>query len=68
MTSKDALGHASARLQQVRARMVGAVLNRLDLTQNSYYYGYSYKRYYGEEGAREKLAASGRPRQKSPAP
>jgi len=68
VTSKDALGHASARLHQVRARIVGAVLNRLDLTQQSYYYGYSYKRYYGDEEARERVAASGRTRQKDQAP
>jgi polysaccharide biosynthesis transport protein len=67
VTTKDALAHASARLHQVRARIVGAVLNRLDLTQQSYYYGYSYKRYYGEEEAHKKVAASGRPRQKDQA-
>ncbi len=49
VTSRDALAHAVRRLQQVNARIVGAVMNRADLQQQGYYYGYSYKRYYGEE-------------------
>ncbi len=68
VTSKDALGQAARRLQQVRARIVGAVLNRLDLTDQSYYYGYSYKRYYGEEETRKQAATSGGPRHKDQAP
>ena len=47
-TSRDALGHAVKRLQQVKAHIVGALLNQVDTLQQSYY-GYSYKRYYGEE-------------------
>ncbi|PYS96031.1 MAG: hypothetical protein DMF50_06415 [Acidobacteria bacterium] len=49
VTSKDALAHAVARLQQVNGRIVGAVLNQLDHDQQGYYYGYRYRRYYGEE-------------------
>ncbi len=49
VTSKDALAHAVARLRQVNGRIVGAVLNQLDIDQTGYYYGYRYRRYYGEE-------------------
>ncbi len=47
-TGRDALAHAVKRLQQVKARIIGALLNQVDMTQQGYY-GYSYKRYYGEE-------------------
>lgn len=50
VTARDALGHAVHRLQQVKARIVGGVLNQIDLAQQAYY-GYSYGRYYGHEGA-----------------
>lgn len=53
VTSRDALAHAARRLQQVKCRIVGAVLNRIDLEQQSYYTGYYYRHYYGEdEGGR----------------
>jgi capsular exopolysaccharide synthesis family protein len=51
VTARDALRHATHRLQQVKAKIVGGVLNRVDLTQQGYY-GYSYKRYYGSGEAR----------------
>ena len=49
VSSRDALAHVVRRLQQVKARVVGAILNRADLASQPYYYGYSYKRYYGDE-------------------
>ena len=49
VTSREALAHVVRRLQQVKARTVGAILNRADLAAQPYYYGYSYKRYYGDE-------------------
>ncbi|MFQ5890499.1 MAG: GumC family protein [Gemmatimonadota bacterium] len=49
VTSKDALSHAVGRLQQVHGRIVGVILNRVDSEQQSYYYGYAYRRYYGED-------------------
>ncbi len=52
VTNRDSLAHAVRRLQQVKARLTGALLNKLDFTQQGYY-GYSYKRYYGEETADE---------------
>jgi capsular exopolysaccharide synthesis family protein len=57
VTSRDALAHAVRRLLQVNARIVGAVMNRADLQQQGYYYGYSYKRYYGEEETRTPASA-----------
>jgi capsular exopolysaccharide synthesis family protein len=61
VTSRDALGHAVRRLQQVKARLVGGILNRADLEQQGYYYGYSYKRYYGEEETPQAAAGTRRP-------
>jgi capsular exopolysaccharide synthesis family protein len=49
VTGKDALGHAARKLAQVKAKVLGCVLNQVDLSQQGYYgYGY-YRRYYGEE-------------------
>src|SRR5437773_838223 len=63
VTSRDALAHVVRRLQQVKARAVGAILNRADLSSQSYYYGYSYKRYYGDDDKPEAPpAASPEPR------
>ncbi len=50
VTPRDALTNATRRLHQVKAKIVGALLNQVDHLQQSYY-GYSYKRYYGEEAA-----------------
>jgi polysaccharide biosynthesis transport protein len=60
VTSRDALEHAVKRLQQVKARLVGGILNRADLDQQGYYYGYSYKRYYGHEETPTAAAAARR--------
>jgi polysaccharide biosynthesis transport protein len=63
VTSRDALAHVVRRLLQVKARAVGAILNRADLASQSYYYGYSYKRYYGDDDKPEAPpAASQEPR------
>ena len=51
VTGKDALGHAVRKLAQVKAKVLGCVLNQVDLSQQGYY-GYGYKRYYGEESDR----------------
>jgi capsular exopolysaccharide synthesis family protein len=52
-TTREALTHAVARLQQVKARIVGAVLNRFDFSQQGYYQGYyGYKSHYLEDGLR----------------
>jgi succinoglycan biosynthesis transport protein ExoP len=46
MTSRHAARRAIEQLQQARARFVGAVLNRVDLQHNSYYYAQYYRREY----------------------
>ena len=46
VTGRDALRHAVRKLDHVRARVVGCVLNRVDASQSGYY---GYGRYYGEE-------------------
>ena len=48
VTTRDALGHSARRLRQVKARLVGGVLNRADLSQQSYY-GYRYESYSTDE-------------------
>src|SRR5213594_806698 len=62
VTSRDALAHVVRRLQQVKARAVGAILNRADLASQAYYYGYSYKRYYGDDKPEAPPAATQEPR------
>jgi capsular exopolysaccharide synthesis family protein len=48
VTGKDSLRHACQRLAQVKGRLLGSVLNQVDFALQDHY-GYSYKRYYGEE-------------------
>ena len=47
MTSRQAARAAVSQLEQGRARFVGAVLNRVELERNSYYYSQYYRREYG---------------------
>src|SRR5438093_763569 len=47
MTSRYAAQAALQQLQQGRARVVGAILNRVQLDKNGYYYSRYYKREYG---------------------
>jgi capsular exopolysaccharide synthesis family protein len=63
VTSREALAHGVERLRQVKASILGAVLNRVDFDQQGYY-GYAYKRYYGDR----KLAVSapGQPTARQP--
>ena len=61
VTSRDALAHVVRRLQQVKARTVGAILNRADLASQSYYYGYSYKRYYSADEEKAQAPPAARP-------
>ena len=44
MTSRHAAGRAVEQLAYVRANVVGAVLNRVDLERNSYHYSHYYRR------------------------
>jgi polysaccharide biosynthesis transport protein len=48
MTSRQAAQRAVNQLDQARARFIGAVLNRVDLHHNSYYYSQYYRREYAD--------------------
>ena len=47
MTSRQAARAAVEQLEQGRVHFVGAILNRVDLERNSYYYSNYYRREYG---------------------
>jgi Mrp family chromosome partitioning ATPase len=47
MTSRHTAKQALDQLEQGRARFVGAVLNRVELEKNAYYYSHYYRREYG---------------------
>lgn len=48
MTSRHAAKRALDQLEQARAKFVGAVLNRVDLQHNAYYYSQYYRKEYGD--------------------
>lgn len=48
MTSRHAAQRALDQLEQVQAKFVGAVLNRVDLDRNPYYYSQYYRREYAQ--------------------
>jgi capsular exopolysaccharide synthesis family protein len=48
MTSRHAAKSAIEQLRKVQARFVGAVLNRVDLERNAYYYSQYYRREYSD--------------------
>jgi Mrp family chromosome partitioning ATPase len=48
MTSRHAAKRALEQLEQAQARFVGAVLNRVDLKHNAYYYSQYYRREYAD--------------------
>ncbi len=49
-TGRDALAHAARRLRQVKARVVGGILNRVELDHHGYYSGYYYRPRYQDRG------------------
>ena len=59
MTSRGVARTAVEQLINANGRMIGAVLNRVDLTHNAYYYSQYYRREYGHyyiKGANTKSA------------
>jgi polysaccharide biosynthesis transport protein len=48
MTSRQAAQRALERLEHAKAKFVGAVLNRVDLQHNAYYYSQYYRREYAQ--------------------
>ncbi len=49
LTTRDAVGRAAERLRVVQARVLGALLNKVDMTSPGSYYRY-YRSYYSDEG------------------
>ena len=65
-TKRDAVRRALGHIRSVRGRLLGAVLNDVDLRSGAYYgsYGHYYYSYYGAEGDRRAArGAVGRLRQ-----
>ena len=48
MTSRQAAQRAIEQLEHARAKFIGAVLNRVDLQHNAYYYSQHYRREYSD--------------------
>jgi Mrp family chromosome partitioning ATPase len=49
-TGRRILRRGIKQLEDVQARIIGAVLNQVDIKKSAYYYSpYYYSRYYGEE-------------------
>jgi Mrp family chromosome partitioning ATPase len=48
MTSRHAGQRALEQLENARAKFIGAVLNRVDLRHNAYYYSHYYRREYSD--------------------
>jgi Mrp family chromosome partitioning ATPase len=58
MTSRHAAKRALEQLEHAQARFVGAVLNRVDLQGNAYYYSKYYRREYTEYYAKSSLGGA----------
>ena len=56
-TSRDALALCTQKLRQVNARIVGAVLNRVDRRAQGYYDSYSYSYYYREQEGSDEVTS-----------
>ena len=55
-TPRETLQHAKEVLHQVNAKILGVVINRIDIQRSDYgYYYYRYHYYYGKEGKKKKL-------------
>ncbi len=53
-TPKETLQHAKEALHQVNAKILGVVINRVDIQKSYYgYYYYRYHYYYGKEKKKE---------------
>ena len=55
-TPRETLQHAKEVLHQVNAKILGVVINRIDIQRSDYgYYYYRYHYYYGKEGKKKEL-------------
>ena len=57
-SSRKVIIHAQQALQDVGAKILGVVLNRVDLRSPDYYYGYRYYRYYKPESSEHEIEES----------
>lgn len=53
-TARERVSNSVRLLRDVQARVLGAVLNDINIGKNGYYYYYQYYHYYGEDGDRKK--------------
>jgi len=58
MTSRHAAKRALEQLENAQAKFVGAVLNRVDLQRNAYYYSQYYRREYSQYYAKASLGGA----------
>ncbi len=58
LTSRHAAKRALEQLEHAEARFVGAVLNRVDLQRNAYYYSQYYRREYTQYYAKSSAGAA----------
>jgi Mrp family chromosome partitioning ATPase len=55
-TPRDTLQRAKEALSQVNAKILGVVINQVDIGRSDYgYYYYRYHYYYGSEGKKKRL-------------
>jgi len=66
-TPRETLQRAKDNLSQVNAKILGVVINQVDIGRSDYgYYYYRYHYYYGKEGKKKKLPYSGDSATKAP--
>jgi capsular exopolysaccharide synthesis family protein len=53
-TAKDALKQAKEKLEMLKTKCLGVVINNLSIQEHDYYYMYHYHQYYGEEKGGER--------------
>ena len=66
-TPRQAVRHVADQLRAVKASVLGVVLNRVNLSRHSYYYGRYYSPHYGTEGDADGPKKAGREARESPA-
>jgi Mrp family chromosome partitioning ATPase len=62
VTTREIVTRASGLMRDVEARVMGAVLNNIDIGRENYYYShyYHYYRYYGHDGEGKGSPGKGR--------
>jgi capsular exopolysaccharide synthesis family protein len=60
VTSRDVIANSIRQLKDVKAHILGAVLNAVNIGKDSYYYYQYYYYYYGQDGERKKKSKTHR--------